>query len=129
MTGVLSCISQILVISANLMKEYQQCFLTFLWRPDSFRIVFFFNAMNSIFNYGINFDDIVQINRIYKIEDQRCVSNCNYGYFIKIDGKEIHSVVNSNTIQFCNVKIYPFKNYFYYYLFRLAPVTIGAKKK
>ena len=41
MTGVLSCISQILVISANLMKEYQQCFLTFLWRPDSFRIVFF----------------------------------------------------------------------------------------
>ena len=85
--------------------------------------------MNSIFNYGINFDDIVQINRIYKIEDQRCISNCNYGYFIKIDGKEIHSVVNSNIIQFCNVKIYPFKNYFYYYLFRLAPVTIGAKKE
>lgn len=24
-----------------MMKEYQQCFLTFLWRPDSFRIVFF----------------------------------------------------------------------------------------
>ena len=56
----------------------------------------------------------LNINETYKIEvRQRYISNGNYRYFIKIDGQEGYSVVNTDARQFYNIKVYasgPFRD-------------------
>ena len=49
----------------------------------------------------------IQLDRVYKIEiHQRYISNGNYRFFIKIDGDELHSIVNTMAKQFYNVKVF-----------------------
>ena len=57
---------------------------------------------------------ILNIDQTYKIEiHQRYVSNGDYRYFIKIDGVEVYSVLNTDARQFYNIKVYasgPFRD-------------------
>ena len=57
---------------------------------------------------------VLSIDQTYKIEvHQRYVSNGEYRYFIKIDGQEVYSVINTDARQFYNIKVYasgPFRD-------------------
>ena len=67
----------------------------------------FTTTLNDNDFYEYNNFEYVQVNRVYKIEiHQRYISNGNYRYFIKIDGDEVHSAINSKARQFYNVKVY-----------------------
>ena len=68
-------------------------------------IFHFASAVNGSANYYV--DQPFKSNKKYRIEiHQRYVSRGNYRYFIKVDGIEVHSVINSDARQFYNVKVY-----------------------
>ena len=59
------------------------------------------DAFNDYYHYN------VQLNRVYKIEiHQRYISNGNYRSFIKIDGEQVYSAINSKARQYYNVKVH-----------------------
>ena len=67
----------------------------------------FTTALNENSNYAYNFHEVLQLNRVYKVEiHQRYISNGNYRYFIKVDGEQVHSAVNTKAKQCYNVKVY-----------------------
>ena len=74
--------------------------------PESKNFLFV-SYLNNTANYYWDFDENIQQNHVYKIEiHQRYISNGNYRYFIKIDGDEVHSAINSKARQFYDVKVY-----------------------
>ena len=67
----------------------------------------FTSSLENMANYYYDYYREISINRVYNIEvHQRYISNGNYRYFIKIDGEEVHSAVNSKARQYYNVKVY-----------------------
>lgn len=72
----------------------------------------FTHAVNRNANFIVNAvptED--KLNEMHDIEiHQRYVSQGDYRYFIKINGTEIHSVINSDAIQFYNVNVYASDN-------------------
>ena len=70
------------------------------------RKMLFDSAVNGVSTYRHQFLGS-QLEHKYKIEiHQRYVSRGDYRFFIKVDGIEIHSVINSDARQFYNVKVY-----------------------
>ena len=64
------------------------------------------SAVNGNSNYFFD-TTTIQLNRRYHIEiHQRYISQGNYRYFVKIDGAEVHSIVNRDAQQFYDVKVY-----------------------
>ena len=65
------------------------------------------NEVNGYPNYYSTAGYQINLNESYLIEiNQRYVSRGDYRYFYKINGKEIHSVINSDAKQFYNVNVY-----------------------
>ena len=107
MTGVVAGWSNIIHFTINgdvgLIGDRTPAVFT---RPGS-PLIHFVSAINATNKHEVNAHEGFQQNRVYKIEvHQRYISNGNYRYFIKIDGEEIHSAINSNAKQFYNVKVY-----------------------
>ena len=74
--------------------------------PNSQKVGFN-TALNDEVSYSYRSVEDLELNRVYKIEvHQRYISNGTYRYFIKIDGEEIHSAINSKARQYYNVKVY-----------------------
>ena len=65
------------------------------------------SAVNGAVNYRLLTKKGLTVNVGIKIEiHQRYTSGGKYRYFIKINGEEIHSIVNNDAQQFYNVKVY-----------------------
>ena len=72
--------------------------------PNS-KALYFTSSVNGNADYVI--ESTINLNENYYIEiHQRYVSRGDYRYFIKVNGTEIHSVINSNAQQFYNVNVY-----------------------
>ena len=68
-----------------------------------------FHFASAVNGQGYTFDETTsfRLNHKYHIEiHQRYISQGNYRYFVKIDGVEVKSVVNSDARQFYEVKVY-----------------------
>ena len=72
------------------------------------RKLHFTHAVNGMANYIVNGEATDnKLNDNHHIEiHQRYVSRGDYRYFIKINGTEIHSTINSDARQFYNVNVY-----------------------
>ena len=74
------------------------------------------HAVNGNANYIVTHTSPAELklNENQHIEiHQRYISRGDYRYFVKINGTEIHSVINSDAQQFYNVKVYasgPYQN-------------------
>ena len=67
----------------------------------------FSSAINGNHNYNTLSTKGLAVNAPIHIEiHQRYVSGGKYRYFIKINGEEIHSIINTDARQFYNVKVY-----------------------
>ena len=67
----------------------------------------FHSSVNTESHYGYGYNLDFQLNRKYAFEiHQRYISGGEYRFFVKIDGVQVHSVVNRMATQFYNVKIY-----------------------
>ena len=67
----------------------------------------FTSAVNGNANYIVEPSTPLELNEKYHIEiHQRYVSRGGYRYFIKVDGIEVHSVINTDARQFYNVKVF-----------------------
>ena len=107
MTGVLTDWGSIihLTIAGNVGNIGERTPAVFV-RPES-RGFHFATSMEDTANYKWNYGENLQQNYVYKIEiHQRYINNGNYRYFIKIDGEEVHSAINSKARQFYNVKVF-----------------------
>ena len=57
--------------------------------------------------YVANIPSVLSINQKYHLEVyQRYTSNGDYQYFVKLDGTEVFSILNSDARQFYDVKVY-----------------------
>ena len=73
-------------------------------KPGS-TIFYFASAVNGKNDYNV--ERLFKPNEKSHIEiHQRYVSRGDYRYFIKVDGIEVHSVINTDARQFYNVKVY-----------------------
>ena len=69
--------------------------------------VYVYSAVNKNQRYICMPYTDINLNEIYQIEiHQRYLSEVNYHIFVKVNGTEIHSVVNSNAQQFYNINVY-----------------------
>ena len=90
-TGVVSSWGSIvhLTIGSNIVQMGQRTTAVFTL-PNSQKLIFN-TTLNDETNYICRSVENLELNRVYKIEvHQRYISNGNYRYFIKIDGKEVH---------------------------------------
>ena len=64
------------------------------------------SAVNGDTSYRQNIPLTATANETMDVEiHQRYIRNGEYRYFIRIDGEEVHSVVNTQARQFYNVKV------------------------
>ena len=90
-TGVVSSWGSIvhLTIGSNIVQTGQRTTAVFTL-PNSQKLIFN-TTLHDETNYICRSVENLELNRVYKIEvHQRYISNGNYQYFIKIDGKEVH---------------------------------------
>ena len=90
-TGVVSSWGSIvhLTIGSNIVQMGQRTTAVFTL-PNSQKLIFN-TTLHDETNYICRSVENLELNRVYKIEvHQRYISNGNYRYFIKIDGKEVH---------------------------------------
>ena len=65
------------------------------------------SAVNGIVSYTFNTEQGLIVDVPTQIEiHQRYISGGKYRYFIKINGEEVHSIINNDARQFYNVKVY-----------------------
>ena len=103
--GMSSC--GIISLSSNgVVNNYYGSRVPFVGLVKSDRRLHTTSAINGNWNW-IKDLPALKIDQTYHLEiHQRYVSNGNYRYFIKLDGEEVYSVINTDARQFYNVHVY-----------------------
>ncbi|XP_066931320.1 uncharacterized protein [Clytia hemisphaerica] len=104
-TGTMACNIIHLTTGANILEYGSRS--PFIGVIENSLKLFVEQGINGADRTGMTIPKILSINKTYHVEvHQRYTSNGNYRYFVKLDGTEVASLVNTDARQFYDIKVY-----------------------